>query len=122
MKKLFSVLLAAMLVFGLTACGATGTTYNAGDNDILGDESAGNALFGGDSTDGVGDRSGAGTDGAANGGNTSRSADGGNNGNGYDTGGNANTNETVKAKETPTGRCNALKQSRQQTLIGSPRT
>lgn len=98
MRKLFSVLLAAMLVFGLTACGATGTTYHAGDNDILGDESvvddAGDALFGGDNTDGVKDNSGGATDGANNGGNTSRSADGGNNTNGYNTGGNSNTGKS----------------------------
>lgn len=61
MEKLFSVLLAAMLIFGLTACGATDTT-SAGDNDILGDETivddAGDTLFGGDSTDSVRDNSG----------------------------------------------------------------
>ena len=65
MRTVLSFVLSALLVLGLTACGATGTTYSAGDNDILGDESmadnAGDTLFGGKSE-----------------GNTTRSADGGN--------------------------------------------
>lgn len=64
MKKIISLLLSAMLILSLTACGASGRN-TTGDNDILGDErsnyptdQAGDTLFGGDSTDGVMDRSG----------------------------------------------------------------
>ena len=70
MQKLISLLLSTLLVLGLTACGATGTIYSGGDNDILGDEhttNRGNTLFGGDSSD----------KGKLDQGNTARSADGG---------------------------------------------